>query len=418
MVRIGSTDVPLSKLSPAQREMTSHKRSGPEQLSLRNQGLSDMQIVLLTEAPGGVARHIIDLHHGLLNRGWRSTLILSLRRMDDRYMDEIHSGDKKQVVLLDMKRSPHPSDLSAYLRVRSLLKRVGGWPILHAHSTKAGLLGTLFRSKVSAMVYTPHAYRASDPSLSPLKRRVLRGIEMAYSRSYDRIIAVSPSERDYVLNCGVNPARVTCIPNGIHYDAAKSGALRPRRMPLPTSVTLGFVGRLVHQKNPLLFVETLANLVHRGYESKAIVVGDGELLSEMRTLAAKLNVAGRIDWRGNIAASEVLNDMDIMVHTSRYEALPYTVLEACAALLPVVATDNQGSRSILQGELAENIVAEDSAEQLGDRILKLVSDKVLWERQLDLLDRVAREYSQDRMVVDIEQVYLDLFSASALPKRA
>jgi len=173
---------------------------------------------------------------------------------------------------------------------------------------------------------------------------------------------------------------------------------------------MGFVGRFVHQKNPLLFIDTLALLVRRGYDMKAIVVGDGNLKHEMMSRAEQLNVANRIDWRGEIPAREALSDMDIMVHTSHYEALPYTLLEACSSLLPIVATDNHGSRSVLQGELAENIVGEATAEALSNRLLQLVHDRSLWSHQFDLLDQTAQAFSLETMVIKVEQVYLDLLS--------
>lgn len=233
---------------------------------------------------------------------------------------------------------------------------------------------------------------------------------MAYSQPYDRIIAVSSSEREYVLRCGVDPSRVTCISNGIEYSGKARGADRSNRVRSSDTITMGFVGRITHQKNPLLFVDTLANLVRRGYEMRAIVVGDGNLKHEMMSRAEHLNVASRIDWRGEIPAREALSDMDIMVHTSHYEALPYTLLEACSSLLPIVATDNHGSRSVLQGELAENIVKEATAEALSSRMLQLLHDRSLWSHQLDLLDQTAQAFSLEAMVIKIEQIYLDLLS--------
>jgi glycosyltransferase involved in cell wall biosynthesis len=371
---------------------------------------SDVQIALLTEAGGGVMRHVIDLSRGLAKRGWNTTLIVSPRRIDERYLAEIQSLDQSQVVYVEMDRAPNTSDLKAYLALRSALKKLRGRRILHAHSTKAGLLGTALQPEVDALAYTPHAYRAIDPNLSPVTRRLLRSVEMAYSRPYDRIIAVSQSEREYTLACGVAPERVTCIPNGIDLKGIDFDALRKRRLPASQTISLGFVGRFAYQKNPQLFVETLANLAKRGHDVKAVIVGDGELQGEMMALAERLGVAERIDWRGAVTASEALNDMDIMVHTSRYEAMPYTLLEAAAALLPVVATDNHGSRSVLQGELADNIMTEATAEKFGDRILQLVQDRVLWAHQLDLLEQTAHTFSLETMVANIEQVYLDLLA--------
>jgi glycosyltransferase involved in cell wall biosynthesis len=379
-------------------------------IAVSERGYRDVEIALLCEAGGGVLRHVLDLHRGLIRHGRRATLILSPKRMDDRYRDEIYALDKEQVVFVEMERAPHPSDITAYLGVRSALKKMRRCRILHAHSTKAGLLGTLLYPETTAMLYTPHCYRATDPSLAPLIRRTLRSVEMAYSRPYDRIIAVSSSEREYVLDCGVDPNRVTCISNGIEYAGKASGADRTHRMRSSNTITMGFVGRLAHQKNPLLFIDTLALLVQRGYDVKAIIVGDGDLKQEMMSQAEHLNVASRIDWKGEISAREALSDMDVMVHTSYYEALPYTLLEACSALLPIVATNNHGSRAVLQGELAENIVAEATAEALGNRMLQLIHDPSLWSHQLDLLDQAAQAFSLETMVTRIEQIYLDLLS--------
>ena len=370
----------------------------------------DVEIALLTEAGGGVMRHVIDLHRGLLRRGRKATLIVSPKRLDERYRDEIYSLDKDQVIFVAMERAPHPSDVTAYLSLRAALRKMRGRRILHAHSTKAGLLGTLLYPEASAMLYTPHCYRATDPSLTPLQRGALRSVEIAYSQPYDQIIAVSSSEREYVLNCGVDPSRVTCISNGIEYNGKACGIDRSNRMRSSNTITMGFVGRLAHQKNPLLFIDTLALLVQRGYNMKAIVVGDGNMKHEMMSQAEQLNVANRIEWRGEISAREALGNMDIMVHTSYYEALPYTLLEACSALLPIVATDNHGSRAVLQGELAENIVAEATAEALSNRVLQLVLDQSLWSHQLDLLDQTAQAFSLETMITKIEQIYLDLLS--------
>lgn len=379
-------------------------------ISVSGRSDRDVEIALLSEAGGGVMRHMIDLHRGLLRHGRRATLIVSPKRMDDRYRDEIYSLDKEHVVFVDMERAPHPSDVTAYWNIRSVLKKMRGRRILHTHSTKAGLLGSLLYPEVDAMLYTPHCYRATDPSLTPLKRRALRSVEMAYSQPYDRIIAVSSSEREYVLECGVDPSRVTCISNGIEYSGKARGADRSNRVKSSGTITMGFVGRLTHQKNPLLFIDTLALLVGRGYDMKAIVIGDGTLKHEMMARAEQLNVASRIDWRGEISAREAFNDMDIMVHTSYYEALPYTLLEACSSLLPIVATDNHGSRAVLQGELAENIVREATAEALSSRMLQLLHDRSLWLQQLDLLDQTAQIFSLETMVIKLEQIYLDLLS--------
>jgi len=100
-----------------------------------------------------------------------------------------------------------------------------------------------------------------------------------------------------------------------------------------------------------------------------------------------------------------MQEMDVLVHTSIYEALPYVLLEACADLLPIVATSNCGSEAVLRSRLPGNIAPSPKASEMASILLSLVEDESLLVKQSSILARIAQEYSADKMLSSIEAEY-------------
>ncbi len=373
----------------------------------------DAKVVLLAEAAGGVMRHVIDLYKGLRSRNWRVQMILSPLRIETRYRDELSMLDQRDIDYVPMRRAPHATDLAAYSRISEILKSSPGDKILHSHSTKAGMIGALLHPRVQASILTPHAYRGVDPSSSPWFKALLHVAEGAYSKAYDRILTVAPAEMEYAKEIGVREEVLRCIPNGLDTSQIRFPEVFERRRQRGGRLCLGFVGRLVYQKNPILFLQILAEVVRRGRDACAIVVGDGPMKAEMLHVAQQLGIGERIDWRGDTPATKCLRLMDIMVHTSIYEALPYVLIEACADLLPIVATSNCGSEAVLRSRLPHSISSKADAGEMATILLSIAEDDSLRIKQSTIQARIAEEYSTDNMVNKIEAEYSEVLARSA-----
>ena len=76
------------------------------------------------------------------------------------------------------------------------------------------------------MVYTPHAFAAMDPSGHRWSRWIYRRLELILARLTDRVLAVSPEERDFAIEMGIPADKLSVIPNGIEFDdlPARQGA--------------------------------------------------------------------------------------------------------------------------------------------------------------------------------------------------
>lgn len=362
--------------------------------------------LVLETGGGGSGRHVLDLYQQLCGLGWNTHLILSNRRSDRIFAEEIAHLPPDDITFLNVRRSPHPSDVVAISQIRRLLSRSTRRQVLHAHSTKAALLASMVGDVADGKVFTPHAYPGMDPTLSGLSAKFIRAVETTLSGRFDKVIAVSPEEQQYVLSLGLRSERVCYIPNGVDRDQLRSRIFATsQQRSTPVEPVIGFVGRLVHQKNAELFMEMLKVLRQRSVAFRALIVGDGVLRSRLMEQASHNGLAQLIDWRGDTPAIQELHKMDVFVHTSRYESFPYTLLEVAAAEVPIVSVENSGSQAILGSLLPRSIVPEATPEALANGVIQILNDPKLRESHISALRAVSARFTLHNMVRETIAVY-------------
>lgn len=371
--------------------------------------------ILIESTGGGTIRHVMDLFDALQARGRDVRLIVSTLRGDPSFLEWLSRVDPARVIQLNLRRGPHPSDLKALQQLRRALRCEGRERLLHAHSTKAGFIGALASDLYAGALFTPHAYRGMDPTLHPTQRCALRAIEYGISRLHDRIIAVSPEERDYALDIGLQAERLRYIPNGIDIAtiAAAAGTRRPRTTAGPV---IGFGSRIVYQKNPLTFVEVIARVRAERPDVRAVIVGAGDMDLEVDALIRRLGLEDAVTRLGHVGLVEHLHDMDVMVHTSRYESLPYALLEACAVGLPVVSVRNAGSKAIF-GANSDLVADSQDAEGLAQRTLALLKSSEKMKASQARSFAAGQRFSIKAMVDSIEEVYVEVEGKSGVRSR-
>ena len=109
------------------------------------------------------------------------------------------------------------------------------------------------------------------------------------------------------------------------------------------SFVFGFLGRLAKQKNPQMAIRCFAMIASEHPQSRLAMVGTGPLEDDCRRLAVELDVDDRIDWLGFRTANETMPAFDAFLMPSRYEGMPYVMMEAISLGLPVIATKVGGT---------------------------------------------------------------------------
>jgi len=344
---------------------------------------------------GGVTRHVIDLVNGLDHERW--AVDLACPPGSEPWLEFVDSTDVTLHPLAPGKE-PKPSDALDFRRLLGLVARAD---IVHAHASKAGFttrLAAALRGKRSATVFTPHAWSfwARDR-----RSRAWLALERRAAHWCGAIVGVSEAERRAGLEAGVGKeAQYRVIHNGIDADDFD----RPRRV-VPGRIIV--VGRLASQKRPDLAVRALERVRERFPEAKLDLAAHGPLEAETAKLVSELGLDDHVRLLTRDAdVAVLLSEAACFLLTSDYEGLPYTVLEAMAAGVPVVATRVGGvPEQVVDGEtgflfepgdpsaaaaaVERILAAPDGAARLGDAGR----------------ERVRRKFSRARMVSETVALY-------------
>ncbi len=330
--------------------------------------LRRVRVVHVMEATiGGTRRHLVDLARGQARAGLEVHLAVATVR-DPGFPADLEALEREGVGVarLPMVREIAPvRDLAAVRALAGLLKRLRP-EIVHTHSSKGGALGRLasIATGVGARVHTPHTFAFLFSSMfGPAKRRLYRSIELLLGRATARTIAVSSSEAETFLRSGVVAAeRIRVVPNGV--DPARfldAAPLALESLGLDRSRPVAAVIGLVYSgKGQDLALQCL---VRPGCEAlQLLIVGPGDT-RPLEALAHELGVAERVRFLGPRSdVPALLAAIDFLILPSRWEGMPYIVLEAMASARAVAATPVDGARDLVvhgaTGRIAERIDAE------------------------------------------------------------
>lgn len=373
-----------------------------------------LRILQITEAASaGVGRHVIDLVEGLDASGCQMHVIYAPGRMDDTFADRLARLPVASAQI-DMQRGPHVGDTNAWRCLRRYLKQHGPFDIIHAHSTKAGLLARMLPRRGAKIVYTPHCIYTMNPTASRLAYWGVRVLERMYARWTNAIIAVSPDEQRHIVELGIRSDKVRCVVNGVQPIArGDTFAARAARGLPAEGVLVGFLGRLSGQKDPVNFIEACAEVIDRGRNIHAVVAGTGQLESVCRRRAAALGIDHRVHWLGYQTAAELMPAIDLFAMSSRYEGMPYTLLESLAAGLPVVTTDVGGARLAVENGGNGYVVPVQDTRALADRIDQLAGNPTLRAEFAAASLRRASRFTVEQMVRQTLDLYQELVRRAA-----
>jgi glycosyltransferase involved in cell wall biosynthesis len=174
----------------------------------------------------------------------------------------------------------------------------------------------------------------------------------------------------------------------------------PRRQDWSGKLQLLTVGRLDPEKNPLLLVETLAELERRSPGRYRLTwVGGGPLEGAVRQRAAELGITDQLELCGWIPFGPPLLDLyrrsHIFLHASLTEGVPRVLFEAMACATPIVATEVGGVPSLLDGGGAGLLVPRNDLEAMVKAIDRIIDDSELRDRLVSRGLELARELTRE-----------------------
>ncbi len=387
---------------------------------------------------GGPAIQAIALSRAFSKWPYESLLVcgrVGQHEGDMSYLADEQGVQPQSLPQLGRELSPI-EDLRCFMAIRKIIRRFRPH-IIHTHTAKAGTLGrlaaqslNLFRDRRDRMkvFHTFHGH-VFHSYFGTSKAFIFIQIERLLARLTDRIIVISPSQRDDICERFKisDPKRVKIIPLGFDLSGfvnatVENGDFHGRKPPsVKTGVLrVGVIGRLTPVKNHRMLLEAAKYLKEdgKGGRFRFLVIGDGELREELARCAAKLDLQCSVvftGWQKDMPA--IYRDLDIVVLSSLNEGTPVSLIEAMAASKPVVATDVGGVPDLLGAirsaeppgcRLAQRgiLVPSGNAELLARALAFLAENDALRQQMGERgREHVLKRYSLERLVKDIETLY-------------
>jgi glycosyltransferase involved in cell wall biosynthesis len=380
--------------------------------------MSRIKIAQIIESTGGGAgRHVIDILTALAqDPRFEVHLIHSLGRIDERYRLGLEKlGDQIEVHEIPMVRQIKPGlDWQGMLAIRKYLKQQGPFRSVHLHSAKAGAIGAVAARLlgIPKIVFTPHAFYSMG--LSGRKQKIYQFAEKICGLVCHNLVAVSTEESSYMLRHHlIAKSKLRVIPNAIEpIDLVKSQAnghkMRQQLGIAPTTRSIGSIGRLTPQKNPLMFVEMVARRAQRftAAEECYVMAGNGELEPEVLAALDRHQISDRVMFLGfRSDVDDLLAALDIYVLNSLYEGMPYIILEAMANALPIVSTNVEGVLEPLRD--GGILVKVGDVAGLDAALDKLVDPELRQTMGKANRHRLEQNYSIDAMMQSLVNLYLN-----------
>jgi glycosyltransferase involved in cell wall biosynthesis len=381
-----------------------------------------LNILHVLRAPvGGLFRHVTDLARGQAVRGHRVGLIADRSTggaQAEATLAALASKLALGVTRVPMSRHVGASDFLAVRHVSERAKAVGA-NVIHGHGAKGGAYARLGftpspTDRKTIRVYTPHGgslhfhwgsptglvYLNAERAL--MSRTELFLFESAYGRDvFKTKIGEPPSRRP-----GLPPSLVRVVHNGVTDDEFQ-----------PIVVSQGatdllFIGELRLLKGVDVLIAAIKQLAQEGRsvdgrKVTATIVGDGPDRAQFEREVGKHGLGDRVQFVGAKPARQAFTLGRLLIVPSRAESLPYIVLEAAAAGVPMIATQVGGIPEIF-GPDAGALVAPGDPAALAQAISQATQDRgARHSASLRLKTRLRALFSADAMTDAILAAYRD-----------
>jgi len=373
-------------------------------------GASDQPLRILhaVRTPvGGIFRHILDLANGQVDRGHHVGIIA----------DSLTGGERAKAALAEIaprltlgvhriaiRREPFPTDVLVWARFTRLIHRLKP-DVLHGHGAKAGAFIRLkSRSKHTIRVYTPHGGSLHYP-LSTFKGALYGRLERTLMNNTDLFLFESTFARDtYQRMIGTPKGLVRCVFNGVTADEFDPV------VKASDATDVVYVGEFRHIKGADLLIDAVARLRADGKPVTLTLAGDGEETENLKAQIQKLGLTDAVRFIGHVKARYGFSKGSVLVVPSRGDSMPYVVIEAAAAGIPMVAANVGGIPEIF-GSHADALFAPNIVAAMADAIeIALEDPEAAQARAKSLRERIFLHFSQKAMVEGVLAGYRDAFA--------
>ena len=337
-----------------------------------DQAMTGMRILeLCTEfGGGGIARHVLDLSQSLREMGHEITCAGSAGVLLDKNMDPGFFA--LPIASVSDAGGGVPSRIvGAFRCARVLRTRLHRQPVdlVHCHESAPALVARL--ATLGMRIPILLTYHGSEPGrvrqFGAIARRCAQMVVTPSRRCAEDLHYRGgvPRDRLRVIGLGIKPAPEA--------DSGLVSQIRSELLGEDGKTLVVVVARATYQKGLDILVRVVAQVLRSRNDVHFVVAGEGPLLDSIRALAREQKVDAYMHFAGHVASPyTLLHAADLFLLTSRWEALPISIVEAMRAGLPVVAADVGGVRELVDSETGA-VVPMGDVGAFSDHVLRIAA---------------------------------------------
>ncbi len=354
-------------------QKTQHLAQALKTIESANTSLRILQFCTNFYQGGGIQTHVLELSEWLQDRGHDIWFAAEPRRSS-------YNADAANFIKLSMadvaKVDGHlPLRILAMLRNAMKLRKAilkHRFDIIHVHETAPALVARL--ATIGLNIPIVMTFHGSAPSRLP---------SAAGIGQYCADLVASPSRisLNALIENGVNAQKTKVLGLGIkplrETTTDTIAGLRARYLPNGKGQIVFSPSRLAPQKGIDVMIEVAKRVIKERPDTHFVVAGGGVLTGTVNEWARAAGVEQNMHFIGAIdTVPEHLQASDLFLLTSRWEALPISIVEAFRAGLPVVATDCGGVSELVDDQVGTLCEVED-VDAIANAVMRLLSSDTL-----------------------------------------
>ena len=340
--------------------------------------MSKLKIAHIAHSVGGVDVYLRNIIKNLDNEKFSNIVIHGLNDTNSPFLDNKKKVVKSYKTTLVRNISIF-NDVKSIFAVYKILKKERP-DIIHAHSAKGGIIGRLAGRLLNIKVlYTPHAfsYLSAD---NGIKKTIFLLIEKLFANSNSVLVATSNSERNRGLKeVGYKENKSIVFNNCINPISEIKPLSIAKNWPENYICT---VGRPCYQKNIDFMIQAFYE-IRKQKDIHLVIMGVGHHMGQLnivKKMINDLNLSSHVtllNWTSREDVLNIISKSQLYISTSRYEGMPYSIIESLALSIPCVVSDCDGNRDLIEHGYNGYVIKDYIIEEFKDSTLRILDNEIL-----------------------------------------
>lgn len=280
------------------------------------------------------------------------------------------------------------------------------YDIVHAHLFSS----IYFTSVVSFFDKSDRKYFATEHSTENRRRknRILRPLEKFIYSNYDKVLSITKGTQVNLMKWleSTNLQKFPIVYNGVNlekfYSAQKCSTEKLLESEDFNNIkTVCMVGSFSKKKDQSTIIKSLKYLPE---DVHLVLVGAGPRKQELQEMTSRLKLNDRVHFLGiRSDVPEIYKTIDVAIVSSHSEGFGLVAVEAMAASKPVIASDVEGLREVVEG--AGLLFEKGNDKELANCINELLEDARKYQKVSEKCFDRSKKYSIDKMVQEQIKIY-------------